>query len=187
MRVLVGCEFSGIVRDAFIAKGHEAISCDYWPSERPGPHHQGSIFDPQVMGHGQQWDLGIFHPDCTFLTVSANKHFNDWRVEARLSALHFVRAVWALPIKKLAIENPIGVLSTFWRRPDQVIEPYQFGDPFKKSTCLWLRGLPPLVPTSSLTGGAQRCWKEPPSPERKKNRSRTYQGIAEAFAEQWGR
>lgn len=186
MRVLIGCECSGRVRDAFLALGHEAVSCDYQTSEQPGPHHQGSIFDPAVMGEDQHWDLGIFHPDCTFLTVSANKHFNDWRVEARLAALHFVRAIWALPIEKLAIENPIGVLSTFWRRPDQIIEPYHFGDPFKKATCLWTRNLPLLVPTNNLGSGHQACWKEPPSAERKRNRSRTYQGIASAFAKQWG-
>lgn len=184
MKVLIGCEFSGVVREAFRARGHEAVSCDYWPTEQPGPHHHGSIFDPEVMG--QEWDLGIFHPDCTFLTVSANRWFNEWRVEARLAALHFVRAIWALPIKRVAVENPIGVLSTFWRRPDQVIEPFQFGDPFKKATCLWLRDLPPLRPTNNLGRGEQACWYEPPSAERKKNRSRTYQGIADAMAEQWG-
>lgn len=186
VRVFIGGEFSGVVRDAFIARGHDAMSCDLRPTERPGPHHQGSWFDPEIMR--EQFDLGIFHPDCTFLTVSANRWFDDWRVEARLAALHTVRAIWAMRnFKKLAIENPIGVLSTFWRRPDQVIQPSQFGDPFRKATCLWLRGdLPLLVATNDLGAGEQACWKEPPSPERKKNRSRTYPGIASAFADQWG-
>lgn len=184
MRVFIGMEFSGRVREAFRKRGHYAKSCDYWPSEQPGPHHQGSIFDPEIWR--EEWDLGIFHPDCTFLTVSANKHFNDWRVEARLAALHTVRAIWALPIKRIAIENPIGVLSTFWRRPDQVVEPYHFGDPYKKATCLWLKDLPPLVPSNDLGKGEQACWFEPPGPQRKKNRSRTYPGLAEAMAEQWG-
>lgn len=184
MRVLVGCEFSGIVRDAFRARGHEAVSCDLLPTEQPGPHRHGSILDVSILNEG--WDLMIAHPDCTFLTVSGNRWFDDWRIEARMSALHFVRALWAFPIKRIAIENPIGVLSTFWQRPTQVIEPYQFGDPFKKATCLWLKNLPPLAPTNNLGQGEQRCWKEPPSPERKKNRSRTYQGIANAMAAQWG-
>lgn len=184
MKVLVGCEFSGIVRDAFIARGHDAVSCDLLPAEREGPHIQGTILDIQILKRG--WDLLIGHPDCTFLTVSGNRWFDEWRIEARMSALHFVRALWAFPIERIAIENPIGVLSTFWRRPDQVIQPYQFGDPFQKATCLWLKNLQPLKPTNDLGGGEQGCWLEAPSPERKKNRSRTYQGIASAMAEQWG-
>lgn len=186
MKVFIGGEFSGIVRDQFIARGHEAKSCDFRPTERPGPHHTGSWFDPEIMR--EQFDLGIFHPDCTFLTVSANRWFDDWRVEARLAALHTVRAIWVMPnFKALAVENPIGVLSTFWRRPTQIIEPFHFGDPFKKATCLWLKNLPALVATNDLGGGEQACWKEPPSPDRKKkNRARTYLGIAAAMADQWG-
>ena len=183
--MFIGGELSGIVRDAFTAAGHQATSCDFRPTEQPGRHHQGSWWDPEIMR--QQWDLGIFHPDCTFLTVSGNRWFDEWRVEARMAALHTVRALWMMPnFKSLAIENPIGVLSTFWRRPDQIIEPFQFGDPFKKATCLWLRNLPPLMVTNDLGKGEQACWFEPPSVERKKNRSRTYQGIANAMAEQWG-
>ena len=185
LRVLIGCECSGRVRSAFRALGHDAYSCDLYPAEDRSPYHfQCSIFDPQVLH--EHWDLGIFHPDCTFLVVSGNRWFDDWRVEARMAALHFVRAIWALPIPRIAIENPIGVLSTFWRRPEQVIEPFHFGDPFKKATCLWLKNLPLLVPTNDLGGGVQACWKEPPSPARKKNRSRTYPGIATAMAAQWG-
>lgn len=174
-----------MVRDAFIARGHYAKSCDFLETERPGPHHRGSWFDPEILR--ETWDLGIFHPDCTFLVVSANRWADaDWRVEARLSAVHTVRAIWALPFPRLALENPVGVLSTFWRRPTQIIEPFQFGDPFKKTTCLWLRDLPVLVPTNDLGTGEQACWREPPSPERKMNRSRTYAGIARAMSEQWG-
>lgn len=186
MRVLIGCEESGVVRDAFCAFGHDAWSCDIKATSSPGNHFQCSIFDPRVLR--EQWDLGIFHPDCTFLTVSGNRWAmeQEWRVEARLSALHFVRALALLPIEKIAIENPIGVLSTFWRRPTQIIEPFHFGDPFKKATCLWLKGLPPLQKTNDLGGGEQACWKEPPSDDRKEIRSRTYAGIAFAMAEQWG-
>lgn len=184
LRVLIGGEFSGIVREAIRAQGHYAKSCDYRASEQPGPHYQGSWFDMDLLNEG--WDVGIFHPDCTFLTVSGNRWADEeWRMEARMSAMHTVRAIWALPIKKIAIENPIGVLSTFWRRPDQVIEPFHFGDPYRKGTCLWLKNLPKLVATNNLGTGAQACWKEPPSPERKQNRSRTYPGIAEAMAAQW--
>jgi hypothetical protein len=184
VRVLVACEFSGVVRDAFASRGHDAWSCDVRPTEREGQHYHGSILDVEILQRG--WDLMIAHPDCTFLTVSGNRWFNDWRVEARLAALHFVRALWAFPIPHIAIENPIGVLSTVWKRPDQVVEPFHFGDPFKKATCLWLKNLPPLVTTNNLGAGKQACWLEPPSPQRKMNRSRTYQGIATAMAEQWG-
>lgn len=185
MRVIIGGEFSGIVRDAFLALGHDAVSCDYRPTERPGPHIEGSFLSHDVMKQG--WDLGIFHPDCTFLTVAGAKHMQiEWREEAQLMALHCVKAIWKLPINKIAIENPIGKLSSLWRGPTQIIEPFHFGDPFRKATCLWLKNLPSLVPTNNLGSGAQKCWKEPPSPDRAKNRSRTYPGIAKAFAEQWG-
>lgn len=185
MRVLIGCEFSGVVREAFRRRGHDAVSCDFWPTEQPGPHYQGSIFDPEITR--QSWDLGIFHPDCTFLTVSGAKWMSiEWREEAQLAALHTVRAIWKLPISRIAIENPIGRLSSLWRGPDQIVEPFHFGDPFKKGTCLWLKNLPPLVPTNNLGKGEQACWKEPPGPHRKKNRSRTYPGFADAMADQWG-
>lgn len=185
MKVLIAGEYSGRVRDAFRAQGHDAMSCDYRPSEAPGPHYQGSWFDVDLLKQG--WDLLIAHPDCTFLTVSGNRWAaQGWRIEARQAALYTVRALWALPIAKKAIENPIGVLSTLWRRPDQVIEPFHFGDPYRKATCLWLDGLPCLQPTNNLGTGVQACWKAPPSPERKRNRSRTYPGIALAMAAQWG-
>ena len=184
MRILVACEFSGIVREAFRRRGHDAWSCDYRPTEQPGNHIQGSVLDHDVITRG--WDLMVAHPDCTYLTVSGARHMQiEWREEAQLAALHFVKALWKFPIERIAIENPVGKLSSLWRGPDQIIEPYQFGDPFKKATCLWLKNLPPLVPTNDLGRGEQACWKEPPGPERKKNRSRTYQGIADAFAAQW--
>lgn len=186
VRVLVGCEFSGMVRDAFARRGHDAWSCDIVPSERPGQHILGTILSPEILG--QHWDLGIFHPDCTFLAGSGARWMSiEWREEAQLAALHFVKALWKFPIERVAIENPVGKLSSLWRGPDQVIQPYQFGDPYRKATCLWLRNLPPLVPTNDLGDGEQACWREPPSPERKQNRSRTYPGIAEAMAEQWTR
>lgn len=186
MRVLIGCECSGRVRSAFRAKGHDAWSCDILPAEDGSPYHyQGTILDPAIIK--QNWDLFIGHPDCTFLTVSGARWMSEeWREEAQLAALHFVKSLWRFPIKRKAIENPIGKLSSLWKGPTQIIEPFHFGDPFKKATCLWLDNLPPLVPTNNLGGGEQACWKEPPGPDRKKNRSRTYPGIAKAMAEQWG-
>lgn len=185
MRVLVACEESGIVRDAFAARGHDAWSCDIQPSARPGKHIQGTILDHKIVK--QHWDLMIAHPDCTFLTVSGAKWMSEeWREEALLAGLHFVKSLWKFPIQRIAIENPVGRLSSLWRGPDQYIEPFHFGDPFKKATGLWLKNLPKLVPTNNLGKGEQACWKEPPGPERKKNRARTYEGIANAMAEQWG-
>jgi hypothetical protein len=185
LKVLVACEFSGIVRDAFLALGHDAWSCDLYPTERGSNHFQGNVFEQRILKRG--WDLMIAHPDCTFLTVSGAKHMRiEWREEAQLMALHCVRALWKFPVEQIAIENPVGKLSSLWRGPDQIIQPYHFGDPFMKTTCLWLKNLPALQKTNDLGGGEQACWKEPPGPERKKNRSRTYQGIAEAMAEQWG-
>ena len=184
VRVLSGCEVSGIVREAFRKRGHDAWSCDYRPTEIPGNHFQMSVLDHEVVS--QKWDLAIFCPDCTFLAVSGARWMSfEWRQEAQLSALHFARALWKFPATRIAIENPVGKLASLWRGPDQIIQPYQFGDPFRKTTCLWLKDLPPLRPTSEATNGYQKCWKESPSPERKKNRSRTYPGIAEAMAEQW--
>jgi hypothetical protein len=184
MRVVIGGEFSGRVRDAFIRRGHDALSVDYRPSEAAGPHYQGSWFDQFILK--QHWDLGIFHPDCTYLTVAGAKWMTiEWREEAQLAALHTVKAIWKLPIDKIAIENPIGKLSSLWRGPDQIVEPYHFGDPFKKATCLWLKNLPTLVPTNNLGAGQQACWREPPGPNRAKNRSRTYPGFADAMADQW--
>jgi len=183
--VLVACEFSGIVRDAFRARGHDAWSCDLLPTESPGPHIQGSVFDVEVVKAG--WDLMIAHPDCTFLTVSGARWMaEEWRQEALLMALHCVKSLWRFPIPRVAIENPTGRLSSLWRGPDQYIQPHQFGHGEVKKTGLWLRGLPKLLPTNDVEGRAQRVWLEPPSAERKKNRSRTFRGIADAMAEQWG-
>jgi len=185
MRVLIAGEFSGKVRDAFTARGHYAKSVDYRPTETPGPHHQGSWYDAALLH--ESWDLMIAHPDCTFLTVSGARWFAvEWRQEAQLAALHTVRALFKFPIDKIAIENPIGRLSTLFRPPDQIVQPFQFGDPFRKATCLWLKNLPPLVPTRDLGDGDAACWREPPGPDRQRNRSRTYAGIADAMADQWG-
>lgn len=130
----------------------------------------------------------IGFPDCTYLTVSANRWAGEeWRMEARHWALAFVKTLWALPIPIKAIENPIGVLPSIWKRPTQIIHPWQFGHPEVKATCLWLQGLPPLVPTNIVEGREPRVWKETPGPERKKNRSRTFEGVAKAMAEQWTR
>ena len=185
MRVLIGCERSGIVREAFRAKGHDAWSCDIEPSDIPGQHIQGTILSHELWK--RQWDLFIAHPDCTFLTSSGARWMNiPWRQEAQLSALYFVKALWAMPVKKIGLENPIGRLSTLWMPPTQIVEPYMFGDPFKKATCLWLKGLPPLQPTNIVETRQQACWLEGPGPDRKRNRARTYEGLARAFADQWG-
>lgn len=185
MKVLIAGEFSGIVREAFRLRGHDAWSCDFCPSEQPGQHMQRNFFDNDVVKMG--WDLMIAHPDCTFLTVSgARWQTIEWREEALLMALHCVKALAKFPIPKIAIENPVGRLSSLWHGADQIIQPYEFGDPFKKTTGLWLKNLPLLKPTNNLGKGEQKCWKETPGPDRKKNRSRTYPGIARAMAEQWG-
>lgn len=185
MRILIGCESSGRVREAFRALGHDAWSCDILPSEIPGNHIQDTILNHSIWK--QHWDLFIAHPDCTFLTSSGARWMSiQWRAEAKMSSLYFVRALWAMPVKHIAIENPIGVLSSLWQKPTQIIEPYQFGEPFKKATCLWLKNLPSLQPTNIVSDWKQQCWLEAPSAERKKNRSRTYQGIASAMAQQWG-
>ncbi len=186
MRVLVACEFSGVVRDAFRARGHEAWSCDLLPCEK-GPmfHFQQdvmSILDDPRVGI---FDLMIAHPPCTHLSVSGARWFRKKTIE-QLEALAFVKALMAAPIKRIAIENPVSIISSRIRKPDQIIQPFNFGDPFRKTTCLWLKNLPKLKYTSNLTTGEQKCWKEPPSPDRWKARSRTYPGFAEAMADQWG-
>ena len=214
MRVLVACEYSGRVRDAFIARGHDAMSCDLLPSDAPGPHHQGDIRD--VLGHG--WDLMIAHPPCTYLTISAEWAYKptqtkkikpgtligEARSRAREEAIQFVLMLANAPVEKVAIENPVGVLSTRWREPDQFIQPYEYGDDASKKTCLWLKNLPRLVPTGfaaprlalsadgrsysfrwgNQTDSGQN--KEPPSDDRWKVRSVTWQGWADAMAAQWG-
>jgi len=214
VRVLVACEYSGRVRDAFIARGHEAMSCDLLPSDTTGPHYQGNVLD--VLGDG--WDLMIAHPPCTYLTIAAEWAYNDTqkkkikpgtligeaRRAAREEAIAFVLTLANAPIERIAIENPIGVLSSRWREPDQFIQPYEYGDDASKKTCLWLKNLPRLSPTVlapprlalaadcrsySLRWGNQTDSgqnKEPPSDDRWKIRSTTWQGWADAMASQWG-
>lgn len=180
-KILVGCEFSGIVRDAFAALGHDAWSCDILPTERPGNHYRGDIRD--VLSDG--WDLAIFHPPCTHLAVSGARWFKDKQRE-QAAALDFVRLLLDAPIPKIALENPISVISSRIRKPDQIIQPWQFGHGETKATCLWLKGLPLLTPTDIVDGREQRVHKMPPGPDRWKERSRTLAGIAEAMAQQWG-
>ena len=181
MRVLVACEFSGIVRDAFTERGHDAWSCDLLESERVGKHYQCYVED--IMDEG--WDLMIAHPPCTHLAVSGARWFKDKQAEQK-EALLFVYRLMSATVPRICIENPISVISTKIRKPDQIIQPFQFGDPYQKTTCLWLKNLPKLVPTNIVEGREQKCWKESPGPDRWKNRSRTYEGIANAFADQWG-
>jgi site-specific DNA-cytosine methylase len=181
MRVLVACEYSGTVRDAFIAKGHDAMSCDLLPTDKPGPHYQGDVFD--VINDG--WDLMIAHPPCTHLAVSGARWFKD-KVTEQAEALDFVQRLMNAHIDRICIENPVSIISSRIRKPDQTIQPWQFGHGETKRTCLWLKGLPKLVPTDIVDGRDQRIWKLPPSPDRWKIRSATFQGIADAMANQWG-
>jgi len=181
LRVLVGCEFSGIVRDAFLRLGHDAWSCDLLPTERPGPHIQRDVLE--IID--DDWDMAIFHPPCTYLASSGARWWIS-RKEEQKKALEFVKLLLEAPIQRIALENPIGIISTKIRKPDQIIQPYEFGDPYQKATCLWLKGLVKLKPTNIVEEREQKCWKEPPGPERWKNRSRTYRGTAEAMASQWG-
>ena len=195
MKVLVACEYSGVVRDAFLARGHDAISCDLLPTESDGPHYQGDVFD--IINDG--WDLMIAHPPCTYLSVSGMHWTTRGLRDPQLTkdALDFVRRLMAAPIKQIAIENPVSVISSRIRKPNQIIAPYQFGHDASKKTCLWLQDLPPLRPTQMveprIVNGRKR-WgnqtdsgqnKLPPSKDRWKIRSATYQGIAEAMASQW--
>ena len=188
MKVLIACEYSGRVRDAFIAQGHDAISCDILPTDSPGPHYQGDVRD--ILEDG--FDLMIAHPPCTHLAVSGAKHF--WRKEKeQKEALNFVRLLMNCNIPRWCIENPISIISSRIRPPDQIIQPYEYGDPFQKSTCLWLKNLPLLKPTKIVDKGEFYI-----SPSGKKlpkwysedkswiSRSRTFQGIANAFGNQWG-
>jgi site-specific DNA-cytosine methylase len=181
MRILIACEYSGTVRDAFIAAGHDAISCDLLSTESPGPHYQGDVTD--ILGDG--WDMMIAHPPCTHLAVSGARWFKD-KVEQQREALDFVRMLMNAPIPRIAIENPVSIISSRIRKPDQVIQPWMFGHGETKATCLWLKGLPKLTPTNIVRGREARIHKMPPSPDRWKERSRTYAGIAAAMAQQWG-
>ena len=181
MKVLVACEFSGIVREAFKVKGYDAISCDLLPSEIPGNHYKGDVRD--IIDDG--FDLMIAHPPCTHLAVSGARWFKDKKVEQK-EALDFVRFLMDSNIPKIAIENPISIISSHIRKPDQIIQPWQFGHGETKATCIWLKNLPLLQPTNIVDGRKDRIHKLPPSENRWKERSRTYEGIAKAMAEQWG-
>jgi len=181
MRVLVACEYSGTVRDAFIARGHDALSCDLLPTEKPGPHYQGSVLD--ILGDG--WDLMVCHPPCTHLAVSGARWFKDKQQEQQ-EALQFVRTLLDAPIPRIALENPVSIISSRIRKPDQIIQPWQYGHGETKATCLWLKGLQPLTPTNIVDGRENRVHRMAPSPTRWKERSRTYPGIAAAMASQWG-
>lgn len=181
MKVLVACEYSGTVRDAFTALGYDATSCDLLPTEKPGKHYQGSVLD---ILH-KDWDLLIAHPPCTHLAVSGARWFKDKKEEQK-EALSFVNILLNNSIKYIALENPVSIISSHIRKPNQTIQPWQYGHGETKRTCLWLKGLPNLIPTNIVEGREQRVWKMGPSPERWKERSRTFSGIAKAMAEQWG-
>ena len=205
MKVLIACEFSGAVRDAFIKAGHEAMSCDLLPTEVPGPHYQGSVLD--IINDG--WDLMIAHPPCTYLTLTGNKWFKPefadrfpTRHQVRQDAIDFFMTLANAPIPKIAIENPIGVMSSRYKKPNQIIQPWQYGFPTTKATCLWLKGLPNLVPTNvvskgevviSKSGNRMSRWYYETSKlplkggVRAKARSVTFQGIADAMADHWGK
>jgi hypothetical protein len=204
MKILIACEYSGAVRDSFIKQGHYAMSCDLLPTDSPGPHYQGSVLD--ILNDG--WDMMIAHPPCTYLAVSGNrwlynkdKSRNEERWKNRGEALDFVRLLMDAPIEKIAIENPVSVISSEIRKPDQIIQPWQFGDEAQKTTCLWLKNLPKLKPTKIVGKGefttfksgkrhpkwyADALAKAKTKAERQKLRSKTFQGIADAMAEQWG-
>lgn len=182
MRVLIACEYSGIVRDAFIAEGHDALSCDLLPTERPGPHYQGDVRD--ILGDG--WDMMVAFPPCTDLCVSGARWFAEKRADGRQQAsVDFFMELASAGIPRIAIENPIGVMSTVWRKPDQIVQPWQFGHGETKATCLWLKGLPKLTPTDVVDGREARVHRMPPGPDRWKERSRTFPGIAAAMAQQF--
>ena len=161
--------------------GHEVMSCDLLPTDQPGPHYQGDVMDIITDG----WDLMIAHPPCTHLAVSGSRWFK-YKEKEQAEALDFVRLLLSAPIKHIALENPISVISSKIRKPDQIIQPWQFGHGETKATCLWLKNLPKLVPTNVVEGREAKVHKMPPSPDRWKLRSTTYQGIADAFANQWG-
>lgn len=180
MRVLVACEFSGTVRTAFERFGHDAWSCDLLDTEIPGNHYKGDVLE--ILDQG--WDLMVAHPPCTHLAVSGARWFKDKQAE-QLEALDFVKKLMLAPIPSIAIENPVSIISSKIRKPDQIIQPWQFGHGETKKTCLWLKNLSKLSPTNIVEGRTPRIHKMPPSPDRWKERSRTYPGIAEAMAQQW--
>jgi len=193
MKVLIACEYSGTVRNAFIRAGHDAMSCDILPSDAPGPHYQGDVLD--ILKDG--WDMMIAHPPCTHLAVSGAKHFAKKIADGRQqAALDFVQALMDAPIPRICIENPVSIISTRIRKPDQIIQPWQFGHEATKTTCLWLKNLPALMPTKIVGRGKRHITKSgrslpdwynlPPSEDRWKIRSATFPGIADAMATQWG-
>jgi hypothetical protein len=181
MKVLVACEFSGVVRDAFTRHGHEATSCDLLPSLTPGHHHRGDV--REILGAG--WDLMVAHPPCTDLALSGRRWFHT-KADAQGAALVFVRELMAAPIPRIAVENPASIIGSRIRRPDQIIQPWQFGHGEIKATWLWLKGLPPLTATRVVAGREPRVHRVVPSPDRWMARSVTLPGIAEAMADQWG-
>jgi len=188
MKVLVACEFSGRVRDSFAARGHDAWSCDILPSDTPGHHIQGDVLN--VLGDG--WDLMIAHPPCKYLCVGGNNWLNrrsdlDWRGN-REKATEFFMAFINAPIPRIAVENPIGVMSTRYRKPDQIVHPFMFGHDYRKDTCLWLKGLPKLVPTKMIGPPYKKLdfWSDKRNPNGRSLKSVTFSGIAAAMAEQWG-
>ena len=180
MKVLVACEFSGVVRNAFLGLGHQAVSCDLLDTETPGAHLHRDV--REVLDWN--WDLMIAHPPCTHLAVSGARWFKD-KMKEQAEALAFVQTLMDAPIPKICIENPVSVISTKIRKPDQIIQPWQYGHGETKRTCLWLKNLPLLNPTDIVSGREARVHREPPSPNRWKNRSRFFPGIAKAMAEQW--
>ena len=182
LRVLVACEFSGVVRDAFIARGADAISCDLLPSEKPGPHYQGDVRDLLSPG---RFDLMIAHPPCTHLAVSGARWFVGKQRE-QAEALDFVRMLLAAPVPHIALENPVSIISSRIRKPDQIIQPWQHGHGETKATCLWVKGLPLLRTSNVVAGRAARILWMPPGPDRWRERSRTFTGVAAAMACQWG-
>jgi hypothetical protein len=205
MKILIACEYSGIVRDAFIARGHDAMSCDLLPTESPGPHYQGSVLD--ILENG--WNMMIAHPPCTYLSYAATSSWNNsGRITKRLESLEFFRKLWEAPIDRICIENPIGCASPVIAKYHQVIDPYQFGDSARKRTCLWLKNLPLLVSVEKTDLFNSRTFCDVPEPsriepdgkksyftasapgagaDRAKNRAKFWPGIAAAMAEQWGK
>lgn len=196
MKVLIACEFSGTVRDAFSKLGHDAWSCDLEPTQTEGNHHQGDMF--HIVNDG--WDLIIAHPPCTHLAVSGARHFEKKRADGRQQqGVDFFMRVVNIDVPRLAVENPIGIMSTIYRKPDQIIQPYEYGHGTTKATCLWLKGLPLLKPTNIVdkgevvtfaSGKRMSKWfyesSHLPPKQRERMRNKTFQGIADAMAEQWG-
>jgi len=183
MKIIIACEYSGIVREAFKAKGHDVWSCDLLDTEIPGKHIKGDVLE--ILN--DRWDLMIGFPPCTHLSVSGARWFKEKIKDGRQQqGIDFFIKLINAPVEKIAVENPIGIMSTIYRKPDQIIQPWQFGHGETKATCLWLKNLPLLEPENIVKGREQIIWKMSPGPERAKDRSRTYQGIANAMANQWG-